>query len=72
MFTGQNNTKVHEEHGTIGQTSRVRERRWRITRTVEAPVLICPPSSAPWVILSTVVTETMAEHAMVLAKSVKV
>ena len=62
----------NKEHGTAGQTCGVRERRWRISKPLSAPVLTCPPSSAPWALVSTVVTETMAEHAMVLAESLKV
>ena len=52
-----------------------REKRWRIVRPVitTAPRMSCPPSSgSPWAIFSTVITETMAEHAMILAESIKV
>ena len=52
-----------------------REKRWRIIKPVitKAPRMSCPPSSgSPWAIFSTVITETMAEHAMILAESIKV
>ena len=59
---------------TAGKHFEGRERRWRIPRqSLTAPRMTCPPSSgSPWAIFSTVVTETMAEHAMVLAESIKV
>ena len=62
-----------KDNWTARQTFRGRERRWRIARPLPAPRLTCPPSpGSPWAILSTVVTDTMGEHAMVLAQSIKV
>ena len=63
------------EKENYGTAAGGREKRWRIVRPVikTTPRMTCPPSSgSPWAIFSTVITETMAEHAMILAESIKV